>query len=630
MTVTIILIVPSFMSFTAHGSKNQGENNDKINMDFNTVDIRLLINFISELTGKNFLVDDGVRGKVTVVCPSPIPKEEAYSVFESILEIKGFSAIPAGNVVKIIKSRNAPQRNIKMRTHTETVNEKKDDTLITQLIPIENTDAGRIAKILRPLLPKYSKLIIYQPTNTIILIDTVSNIDRLIKIIEQVDIAPAEHLFKIIPLEHVSPNTILKQIQSVIQHMNKGSGKSVSRRKRGRRSKNNSSTEPKIISDNRIGALIVLALEEDMEIIGDLVEQLDIPAPRSQDKLKVYSLKNSQAEHIASILTKIAKQQRRHKGKTSRAIAPLIGKTQIVANKSTNSLIIIASSQDHTTLERIIRQLDMMRPQVLIEALIAEVDFHKNQDIGAEWRALDVPEEGDDYKGFGGTNFGQISSVQNLQPPTGMFLGIMRDTITLGGMELPNIAALIRAYQSDNNVNILSTPHILTMDNEEAQLLIGEDVPIKHAEIVDNRTIYSTTYKAVGISLTITPHINPKGYIKLEMGLKVDKVNREAESGIWTTRREAKTIVMLKDKETIIIGGLLQDDKQKGFSRVPCLGEIPVLGRLFRSLNTNRGKTNLQIFISPHIINSPEELKVLPMTKDFFIKKPTEGQDTIM
>lgn len=194
-------------------------------MDFNNVDIRLLINFISDLTGKNFLVDDGVKGRVTVVCPSPIPKEEAYSVFESILEIKGFSAIPAGNVVKIINARYAPQRNIEMRTKIEPGTEKQDDTLITQLIPLKNTDASRIAKILRPLLPKRRTLVVYQPTNTIILIDTISNIDRLIKIIEQIDVAPPELLFKIIPFEHVPPRAIIKQIESVMQHMQRDTGK---------------------------------------------------------------------------------------------------------------------------------------------------------------------------------------------------------------------------------------------------------------------------------------------------------------------------------------------------------------------------------------------------------------------
>ncbi|MGA1825804.1 MAG: type II secretion system secretin GspD [bacterium] len=616
---TVILFLPSFLLIPAHGRKDQGDNSDAIKMDFNNADIRQLINFISDVTGKNFLVDNSVKGRVTVVSSSPIPKEEVYSVFESILEMKGFSAIPAGNVIKIVTTREAPQRNIKMRATTDDSREKQDDSLITQLIPIKNTDAGRIVKVLKPLLPKRRRIIVYKPTNTIILIDTVSNSDRLIKIINKIDVAPPDHLLKIIHIEHVPANTISKQIQSVIQHMKKGAS---SPRRKGRRSRNKRAGEPTIITDTRIGALIVLALEEDMEIIEDLVKQLDRAVPQSQDTIKVHFLKNSKAEHIADLLTKITNQRRIKKGKKSVAVAPLLGKTQIVANKLTNSLVIIASSQDHTTLQRIIKHLDKMRPQVLIEAMIAEVDFRKNQDLGVDWRAIDVPEEGDDYKGFGGTNFNLISSTQNLQPPPGMFLGIMRGTIPLGGVELPNIAALIKAYQSDNDVNILSTPHILTMDNEEAQLLIGEDIPIQQSEIVDNRTIYSTTYKAVGISLMVTPHINPDGYIKLELSLQVNKVNKEAASGIWTTRREAKTMVMLKDKETIVIGGLLQDDKQKGFSRVPCLGQIPVLGWLFRNMSAYKDKKNLQIFITPHIINSPEELNVLTMKEGSLLKKP--------
>ncbi|MGA1869228.1 MAG: type II secretion system secretin GspD [bacterium] len=614
--VAILFISPLFAAQDA--IKGAKITNDKVTMDFDNVDIRLVIKFISDLTNKNFIIDDGVKGTVTIISPSPIPIDEAYRVFESILEIKGFTAVPSGNTIKIVPARQAPERNIKMRTDPEITDGRQNDAIVTQLIPVENAKATQISKVIQPLIPKDSKMIIYEPTNTIILIDTISNINRLIKIIQEIDVAPEEVLFALIELTHAPPDAISKEIQTVISQMKATQSQTGKKRVSKTRSKGDAAIEPKIIPDTRTGSLILIGIEEDIELIKDIIKKLDIPTPKSQDNIRVHFLKNSKAEDIASTLTKIASQQKSQKGTKPGDVAPLIENTQIVADKSTNSLIITASPQDYATLRRIIDELDVMRPQVLVEALIAEVQFRKSQDIGVDWRAMEAPEEGGDYKGFGGTNFGKISSVQStLAPPPGFFFGVMEGTIKYGGVEIPNIAALIQAYQSDNDVNILSTPHILTLDNEEAQILIGDDVPIQQSEIVDNRTIYSTTYKSVGIALQITPHINPDGYIKLELGLKIDKVNREVESGVWTTRREAKTIIMVKDKETIVIGGLLEDDKQKGFSRVPCLGEIPVLGWFFRSMNKSSDKKNLQVFITPHIIRSPEELNVLTNQRGF-------------
>ncbi|MGA1823265.1 MAG: type II secretion system secretin GspD [bacterium] len=611
--IIILIIISSICPLFAAQKKSDTPKiiNDKVTMDFDNVDIRLVIKFISDLTNKNFIIDDSIKGTVTIISPSPIPLDEAYRVFESILEIKGFAAVPSGNTVKIVPARQAPERNIEMRTEPEMSDGVQNDAIVTQLIPIENSKASQITKVIQPLIPKDSKMILYEPTNTIILIDTISNISRLIKIIEQIDVSPAEVIFKLVELKYAPPGDISKEIQSVITQI-RSTGSNAGKKRRPRnKSKGDGAIEPKIIPDARTGSLILVGIEEDIELIMNLIKKLDVETPKSQDNIRVHFLKNSKADDIAATLTKIASQQKSTKGSTPGAVAPLIENTQIVADKSTNSLIITASPQDYTTLRRIIDELDVMRPQVLVEALIAEVKFNKNQDLGVDWRAIEPPDEGDDYKGFAGTNFGKVSSVQNLQPPAGLFLGVMKGTISLGGMELPNIAALIQAYQSDNDVNILSTPHILTLDNEAAQILIGDDVPIQQTEIVDNRTINSTTYKAVGIALQITPHINPDGYIKLELSLKIDKVNREVESGVWTTRREAKTIIMVKDTETIVIGGLLQDDKQKGFSRVPCLGEIPFLGWFFRSMFKSSIKTNLQVFITPHIVKSPEELNVL-------------------
>ena len=629
LVLFLIIIVWSWPIIPSLGKKNQkGKNdNDMVTMDFEKVDLQLVIKFISELTGKNFIIDDAVKGNVTIISPTAIPKDEAYRVFESILEVKGFAAIPSGDAIKIVPARQAPERNIKMRTKTDLADEKQDDSVVTQLIPVEYASVSNIVKVIQPLISKQSKLITYEPTNTIIIIDTISNINRLLEIIKQIDVESTDVTYRIIALEHALPNIITKEAQAIINQMR--ATKSTKASKRKKRGGSSSSSEPKIIPDSRTGSVIVVADEDDMEDIINLINKLDAAAPKSQGNIQVYFLKNSKAEDIAATLTKIASQKGSTKGKTPAEVTPLIQNTSIVADKSTNSLIIIASPLDYKILKNIIEQLDIMRPQVLVEALIAEVSYEKMRELGVEWRGMDLNTDSDSYKGFGGTNFGKISAAQNYQVPDGMFLGVFKGAIDLGPLEVPNIAALIQAYQTDSDINILSTPHILTIDNEEAQILVGEDVPIRQTETVENRTYNNTVYKSVGMGLQITPHINPDGYIKLELSLKIDTVKEVDEKGPWTYKREAKTTVMVKDKQTIIIGGLIQDNKQQGFGRVPCLGEIPLIGWLFRSMRKKNNKANLQVFITPHIIRTPEELNILTNKMGTSLKKDNLKQNVI-
>jgi general secretion pathway protein D len=253
------------------------------------------------------------------------------------------------------------------------------------------------------------------------------------------------------------------------------------------------------------------------------------------------------------------------------------------------------------------------------------------QELGMDWRAgvekITPDELNNDYQGFAGTNFGQITSVQSGiitgTLPQGMFLGVSKGAIEVGGVRFPNIAALIRAYQGDQDVNILSTPHILTTDNEEAKILIGQSISYPQSDIIDNVTRQSYIYKDVGLTLKITPYINPDGYVKLEISLKIDNViPGSMESGPpWTTKREAETTVVVRDRQTVIIGGLLKDDQSDTFNRVPCLGEIPLLGWAFRNMSKRKEKTNLQVFLTPHIIKTPEDLHLLTIEKSASLEK---------
>ena len=597
----------------------KGKTTEPVNLDFNNVDIKLVIKFMSDLLGKNFLVDDAVKGTVTVISPQAIPIDEAYKVFESILEVKGFTAIPSGSVIKIVPLREAYSRNLETRTEAEVRRTKPEDTFVTQLIPIEFADVNEIKTVIATLISKDTKLIAYGPTNTLILTDTLSNINRLIKIIQEIDVPSEETRIEIVSLRYASPDVIASEVLKAIGDQ-QVTTRRTTRKKRSAVPKQ--AVKARIIPDNRTGSLIIVAQEDEMETILDLINNLDVPTPRGQDNIRVRPLKNSKAEDVAKVLSSIISQQKTQAKKGGPEAAPLIEASQVTADKATNSLIITSTPQDYEIIARIIDELDIMRPQVLVEALIAEVTFGKQQELGVDWRAgvEKVSDAGDEYQAFAGTNFGQISSAQSAilsgNLPQGMALGVVKGEIEFAGQTFPNIAALIRAYQSDRDVNILSTPHILTTDNEEAKIHIGQSISYPQSDIIDNITRQSYLYKDVGITLNLTPYINPDGYVKLEISLKIDDViPGVATDAPWTTKREAETTVVVKDRQTVVIGGLLKDDNSETFQRVPCLGEIPLLGWLFRNMAKEKEKTNLQVFLTPHIIRTPEDLIALTVEK---------------
>ncbi|MGA1791465.1 MAG: type II secretion system secretin GspD [bacterium] len=604
--------------------KNASKN---VTLDFNNVDIKLVIKFMSDLLGKNFLIDDNVKGNVTIISPQAVPVDEAYRVFESILEVKGFAAIPSGSIIKIVPTRDAFSKNIETRTESQVKRIKPEDTYITQLIPIEHADVNEIKTVVSSLISKETKLITYGPTNTLILTDTLSSIDRLVKIIKEIDVPSEETRIEIVALQYAAPDVIANEVLKAIgdQKLTRAVGRSKRRTVVPKEA-----TKMKIIPDERTGSLIVVAQEEEMETVLELIEMLDIPTPRGKDNIRVRALKNSKAEDVAKVLGNIISQQRAQAKKGGAEAAPLIEGSQVTADKATNSLIITAPPQDYEILSRIIDELDVMRTQVLVEALIAEVTFGKQKELGVEWRAgvekITSDGSGSEYQGFGGTSFGQIASVQSGvisgDLPQGMFLGVAKGTIKVGGIEFPNVAALIRAYQRDQDVNILSTPHILTTDNEEAKIHVGQSISYPRSEISNNITTQSYIYKDVGITLKLTPYINPDGYVKLEISLKIDNVIAGSSTDApWTTKREAETTVVVRDQQTVVIGGLLKDDQSDTYNRVPCLGEIPLLGWLFRSMAKRKDKTNLQVFLTPHIIRTPEDLLALTLEKSSSLEK---------
>jgi len=580
-----------------------------VSMDFNDVDIHEFIKFISELTGKNFIVDRRVRGNVTIISPSKISVKEAYRVFESVLTINGFSTVTAGRVVKIIPSPNAKSDNID--TGVIKSGDVAQDRLVTRIIPLTFADANEIKRLLIPLVSRGSVILAYKDTNTLIITDTLSNIERLLKIISAVDVMGIGKRISVIPLEHADASKLVKNLSGIF-----------TARSRQVKGKTDPEMVVKFFADERTNSIVLLASEVETDRVKQLVSLLDKKVPHGNEKIRVYYLENANAEELVKVLQKIPSDS--SKQTEGKKLTPLVSKTaRITADPATNSLIIMAKKEDYPVLEEVISKLDIPRAMVYIECLIMEVNVENGLNLGTEWRAGDGF---DNDKGvvFGGvsgnsySNFNNIASSGTL--PSGFSVGVMGKQLTIGNVTFPTLGAVIQAYKNDSNVHILSTPQILTTDNEEASLTIGKNVPYQTRSAADNATdTYSSyEYKDVGITLKITPQISKGGLVRLDVYqevTKLDNANTESNDRPTTLKRKIETTLIVKDGNTAVIGGLIDETLSRSEYSVPCLGGIPGLGYLFKTVSNGQDRTNLYVFLTPRVVKNPSEAKKIYIEK---------------
>jgi general secretion pathway protein D len=593
-----------------------------VTIDFDSVDIGLFIKFISELTGKNFVVDKGVKGKVTIISPTKISVKEAYRVFESVLDVHGFTAVPAGSIIKIVPALHARSKNIETRLREEAI--APEDKVVTQLIPLAYANPDELKKLFAPLISKSSLIVSYPPTRMLIVTDVLSNIKRLLKIVEAIDVVGIGEEISVIPLEHATASNLSKPLVSIFQEAT-------------RRAKKGVPIGPvvRIMADERTNCLIVLATEDDTLRIRKLIKLLDKEIPRGEGDIHVYYLQNANAEDLVKVLLALPSEEKKQaeKGK-----APVISKEiQIVADKATNSLVIKAKKHDYLVIEDIIKKLDIPRTMVYIEALIMEVNVDKEFRLGVEWLGMEDftyhGRKGGVFTGSGGTGgVGDYSGIKGLSGgslPSGFSLGVVGEAITIGNVVFPNVAAILQAYQKDSDVNILSTPQILTTDNEEAEIKVGENVPYLTTTGTTTTTginYESYEYKDVGVTLKITPQINQERFVRLKIFQENVTLKKGAEEYRPTTlKRSAETTVIVKDKNTVVIGGIIGESTERGAYQVPCLGDIPGLGLLFKSRSRTRNKTNLFVFLTPHIIENPIEARKIYDEKKEEIEKIKGG-----
>ena len=601
------------------GLARKGSNHSEryVTINFDNVDIDVFIRFISELTGKNFVIDKAVRGKVTIISPTKITVAEAYKVFESVLEVNGYTTVPAGSIIKIVPSVSARSKDIETRLKREM--SIPHDKLVTQLIPLKYADPDRLKKLFTPFISKSSVVVSYPPTGMLIVTDVLSNINRLIRIIEVIDVEGIGEEISVVPIEHATASVMAKSLNSVFHRRTGKARKGVT-----------GAPVIRIVPDERTNALIILASEDDTLRVRQLIDLLDKETPRGEGDIRVFYLQNANAEDLAKVLMSIPSKGTKggKKGK-----APVVSKeVQIVADKATNSLVITSNKEDYLVLEDVIKKLDIPRRMVFIEALIMEVSTNKKFELGVRWNAFEDrgSHNGRTIGTFGGSNAIVPGEVPSVVGATGFSLGVIGDVIKIGTMEFSSLAAVIRAYQSDSDVQILSTPQIMTTNNEEAEIVVGENRPFltrQDTSTTGNVDYSNYEFKDVGITLNITPQINRERFVRLKIFQEVSKVSKEpATVGLLTTlKRTAKTTVIIKDGHTVVIGGLIEKMMDDTTYKVPFLGDIPILGWLFRSNSRTGGKTNLFIFLTPHIIENPTEAAKVYQEKKKQIDSIKEG-----
>ncbi|MDH3349684.1 MAG: type II secretion system secretin GspD, partial [Desulfobulbaceae bacterium] len=489
------------------------------------------------------------------------------------------------------------------------------DRVVTKLIQLKHADPKDVKTILAPLISNTSVVIAHTESGMLIMTDVMSNLHRLTDIINAIDIPSVDEEMNFIQLEHATAETVARTMSQLF--MPKG-GKQK--------------TEMvKIIPYERTNSLIILASQSTMKKIASLVSKLDTSVPRGEGKIQVYYLQHADAEELVKVLTSLAAAGKNGQPGAGDK-APLLSRNvNIMADDATNSLVITAPRDEYAVIENVITKLDIPRRMVYIEALIMEVKVDKSFEIGVQWGG-DGSYSGDTgkvYSGFSGSQSAPYGVMQGLAKgtdgsdapifPSGFLLGVMQEGITIGDVFFPSLGAVLNAYKKDSDVNIIATPQILTTDNKKAEIKVGENVPyITSQNTTQAQQDYTNyEYKDVNTTLEITPQINQHNLVKLDILTEIVKL-KNPNSGDYrpeTLKRTAKTTVIIRDKETIVLGGIIGQDTSSGEYKVPLLGDIPLIGWLFKSHARYDQRTNLFIFITPHIVENPAEVASLYQRK---------------
>lgn len=593
---------------------------EPVTLNLKDADIGAVIGTISEITGKNFIVDPRVKGKITIISSRPMESDEVYQVFLSVLDVYGFSAVSSGKVVKIIPDANAKQ--IAVPT-TDDGSPGRGDEFVTRVIELRNVSAAQLVPILRPLVPQQGHLAAYVPSNMLIIADRASNINRLVNLINRIDLPSSEEI-EIVPLQHASAAEIVR-IMTTLAQQDKA---------RGGGAPTDPEASPVLIADERTNSVLIGGGKSSRLRLRALISHLDTPL-QTQGNTRVIYLRYAQAKDLVPVLTGVSssvEQQGKAPGQAAASPANNLP-VNIQADESSNSLVITAPPHIFNALEGVIKQLDIRRAQVMVEGVIAEVSSNLNNQLGIQWIADGTP-GGNGPVGI--TNFSNAgASITNIAGAvaTNNFGALGLSGLALGvgrfNSNDVNFAAVLQALKSDGSTNILSTPSLVTLDNEEAEIVVGQEVPFVTGSFTSTGTgsgsvtnpFQTISRKNVGITLKVKPQINEGDAVKLDIEQTIDSLSTAAGAvDLITNTRSIKTSIIVDDRQVVVLGGLIRDDVQESIQKVPLLGDIPLLGWLFRSKSATKGKTNLMVFLQTSILRDELMMNRLTGSKYNYIR----------
>ncbi len=635
-----VLIASSvFMAGQAYATDTTIEGPEQTwTVNFKETDIQELIRFVAKASKRTIIIDPKVKGKVQVISANPVNSEELYALFLSILEIHGFAAVDSGNVTRIIPSkdaRTAPVPVIRNQSTSISIGSE----IVTQVIQLENISAQKLIPVLRPLVPQQGHMAAYGPSNAIIISDTTANISRIREVIESIDLSAVEKT-DIVALEHASAEEVVRMLQQ-LQKTETAKGQAETK-------------TLVLVADKRTNSVLVTGDELERQRLKSLISYLDTPLAQSGN-VKVIYLKYADATDLSTVLSKVVQNMERMNESGDKTRIGDKSTATIEADDGTNSLIVTAEADTMQSLLAVIERLDIRRAQVQVEVIIVEMTDDDGRDLGIEW--LFVNDSGgygaSNNSGLGGAIAGAAFELDEngdavdatagiagaISNATGQVLGIGK----LGDGVSFNV--VINALQQNTKANILSTPSLLTLDNEEASFVVGQSIPFVTGSYTATGTSSSNPdnpfqtveRENVGITLRVTPQINEGDSLVLAISQEVSNVvgtSAILNSNPITSERKIETKILADNGQTIVLGGLIEDNISEKVQKVPVLGDLPILGRLFRSTSTSFGKKNLLIFLRPTIVRDKREMDNITAGKYRLIREQQlreieEGVDLI-
>jgi len=587
---------------------------EQFTMNMREADIRGFVQWIADRTQKNIIVHRSVRGTVTVISSRPVSPDEAYELFLTVLALNGFAAVDSEGTIMVVPDADAKTSDIPFAG-----NEARRGEIVTAIISLEHTEASEFVASLKPLIPASAYLSAYQKTNSLIVADTARSIEKIEKIIAILDRAESEIDLEIIPIVHASADDILSVIKSVATALEGGTAKE--------------NAKIDFAVDKRSNSILITGNKKRRTQIKKVIARLDRPLDGNSNTQVIY-LNYIEAAEITGILQSVGDSMLKET-KTED-----IKSFSIESSEANNALVISAPPSLMENIKSIISQLDIQRAQVLIEAVLVQVSGDAGDDFGVVWGASEIYETNPNgavaaiNTGSAAANPGGLLS-SGLASDDGLTSNelaaglISNSGLSFGYLKDGNLIGALQAISTRNKSNILSTPTIVAMDNEEASLLVGQNVPFITGSSTSSGSSVVNPFQTVqrqdvGISLTVTPRINQGDSITLDIDQKTENVSENTAGGavdLITDKAEIKTSVLIKDGQVLVLGGLIREDKITNRTQVPILGSIPYLGRLFSSYSDSKSKNNLMVFIRPTILKDQMQISGLTSQRYAFMRE---------